>query len=98
MDELSGLYVEHLRFGLMLAKNAIDSGDFEWARVEIELNHNIPSLIEESNFERHAYFWNQERMRYIEWVSAPGHEMALSKLRTYYVPIWKEMESFMTGR
>lgn len=98
MDELSGLYVEHLRFGLMLAKYAIDSGDFEWARAEIELNHNIPSLIEESNFQRHEYFWNQERTGYLDWVSKPGHETAYSKMRTYYEPIWAKMEPFMIGR
>ncbi|MBI1322547.1 hypothetical protein GC170_05100 [bacterium] len=97
MDELSGLYVEHLRFGLMLTKNAMDSGNFEWARAEIELNHNIPSLIEESNIKRHSYFWNQERMSYIEWVSEPGRETAYSKMRTYYDPLWKEMARFMTG-
>jgi len=98
LDELSGLYVEHLRFGLMLAKNAMDSGDFEWARAEIELNHNLPSLIEETNFKRHSYFWNKERTTYVEWASGPGHETAASKMRTYYLPLWKEMERFMTGQ
>lgn len=98
MDELSGLYVEHLRFGLMLAKYAIDSGDFEWARAEIELNHNLPSLIEEPNFNRHVYFWKQERTKYVEWASLSGHETALSKMRTFYLPLWEEMEKFMTDR
>lgn len=96
MHELSGLYVEHLRFGLMLAKYAIDVGDFEWARAEIELNPNVPGLIEESNFERHAYFWKQERSQYRNWASRSGHETAFSKIRTFYEPFREDIERFMT--
>jgi hypothetical protein len=57
------------------------------------LLHNVPSLLGEKNIERHRYFWFQERAHYIEWVSDAGNELAKSRMRTFYEPIWEEMES-----
>jgi hypothetical protein len=60
------------------------------------LLHNIPSLIGESNVERHKYFWFQERTHHVQWVSAPGREKARSRMLTYYKPLWDEMEPLVT--
>lgn len=57
-----------------------------------ELLHNVPSLIDESNAERHKYFWFKERTHYISWASAPGRENAKARMETYYQAIWNEME------
>jgi hypothetical protein len=60
------------------------------------LLHNVPTLIGETNKERHQYFWHKERRRYMDWASAPGRDQAKSRMMTYYQPIWDEMEPLMT--
>ncbi len=60
---------------------------------ELELLHNIPSLLGEENIERHRYFWFKERTHYLEWLTSNGSAEAQSRMRTFYEPIWQEMES-----
>lgn len=95
MDPLSRLYREHLARGLVLLRDAISSRDYEWAEAEVTLLHNIPSLLDEPNIERHRYFWFAERVAYIEWASAPGREASLSRMKMYYEPLWLEMEPIL---
>lgn len=90
--QLSSLYVKFLNVGFIVLKQAVDSQNREWVDAELELLHNVPSLIQENNKARHSYFWYKERVHYIEWVACPGREQALSRMRTYYEPIWVEME------
>jgi len=92
MGELDLLYARFLTVGFVVMRQAIESGDRDWIDAELELLHNVPSLIGESNVGRHKYFWFQERAHHIEWVSAPGREEAKSRMLTYYRPIWEEME------
>ena len=95
MEELKALnvlYGQLLHLGFVVLRQAVHSGDNEWVRAEIDLLHNLPSLIGESNIERHRYFWFVERDLYVKWVSAPGRDEPRSRMRTYYEPIWLEME------
>lgn len=92
MGELDILYRRMLHVGLMRAREALDFGDAGSAMAEIELLHNVPSLLGEPNSERHKYFWEQERMTYIEWMSNHGSAEANSRMRTYYYPVWNDME------
>ena len=64
--------------GLVLLREAILSRDYARAEAEVTLLHNIPSLLDEPNIERHRYFWFVERAAHIEWASAPGREASLS--------------------
>lgn len=96
MSELDSLYARLLQVGLLALRQAIESGNQAWARAEIELLHNIPSLLGEENIERHRYFWSQERDQYLDWLSSHGSVEAHSRMRTYYEPIWKEMEPLVT--
>jgi hypothetical protein len=57
---------------------ARNARDLEWLDAEIELLHNVPSLIGEKNPKRHEYFLQQERPAYLEWVDAPGRELQCS--------------------
>ncbi len=91
MDNINTLYAQLLHVGFIVLRQAIDAKDWEWADKERELLHNVPSLMNESNMERHKCFWLLERPRYIEWVSARGGEPR-SRMMTYYAPLWKEME------
>lgn len=92
MSELDRLYARMLQVGFIVLNQAIDSGDQDWVRAEVELLHNLPSLLGEDNAQRHQYFWDQERTHYMQWVQAHGPEEARSRMRTYYEPIWRELE------
>src|SRR5487761_1497469 len=92
MDRLNELYGRLLAAGFIVLRQAVRSKDLEWAEAEFELLHNVPSLLNESNLERHRYFWFTEREHYIQWVSAPGREKQKSRMKTYYEPVWREMK------
>ena len=96
MDELDLLYARFLTVGFVVMRQAFESTDREWIDAELELLHNVPSLIGEGNVERHKYFWFQERAHHIQWVSAPGRDEAKSRMLTYYKPLWDEMEPLIT--
>ena len=93
MTTLDSFYSQLLRVGFLVLRQAVDSDDPAWVNAEIELLHNVPSLLGEGNFRRHRYFWRKERTHYIEWVLNGGGELAKSRMRTFYEPIWEEMES-----
>jgi hypothetical protein len=96
MDELDPLYARLLTVGFIVMRQAVESADRDWIDAELELLHNVPSLIGEGNLERHKYFWLQERTNHVQWVSAPGRETAKSRMLTYYKPVWDEMEPLFT--
>ena len=97
MDELDLLYARLLTVGFVVMRQAVECTDREWVDAELELLHNVPSLIGERNVERHKYFWFQERTHHVQWVSAPGREEAKSRMLTYYKPLWDEMEPLLMG-
>lgn len=92
MEKLRELYGRFLAAGFVVLRQAVDANDLEWAARETELLHNVPSLIDEPNVERHRYFWHIEREHYLDWVRLPGRERAKSRMPTYYAPLWREME------
>jgi hypothetical protein len=95
MDRLATLYGKLLGFGFISIREAIHSQDDEWANAEVELLHNVPSLLEESNVERHRYFWFTEREHYLDWLRTSGRERPQSRMKIYYEPIWQEMEPIL---
>ena len=95
LGDLDRYYVEMLHHGLYRVRGAIWAGEYAWAAALADFLHNIPSLIGESNAERHRYFWHAERTSYVEWVAAHGPENAKSHMRTYYEPIWEAMGSLI---
>jgi hypothetical protein len=94
-NELDRLYCHLLTAGFMVLRQATEAQDMGWVASELELLHNIPSLIGETKVGRHEYFWEKERTRYVGFVAASGSEMQRSTMRTYYEPIWREMEPLM---
>jgi hypothetical protein len=95
MNALDTLYSQFLTLGFVVLRQAADAGDAAWIAAEIELLHNVPSLIGESNAKRHEYFWRQERTTYLAWVNAPGRELQRSRMETFYEPIWEEIEGYL---
>lgn len=92
MNELNSLYIQMLHVGMLVLRQALSEGDKDWADAEVELLHNVPSLINEPEGCHHEYFWNATRVRHIQWASEPGHERAKSRMMTYYEPLWVQME------
>lgn len=98
LKEIDRLYNRLLSAGFMSLRHAIDIGDLEWANAEIEMLHNIPSLIGDRNWNRHDYYMQQERAAYVEWVSASGREVAQSRMRTFYEVFWRELGVLVQNR
>ena len=92
LEKLKSHYGKLLAAGFLVLRQAVHADDLEWAEAELELLHNIPSLLGEPNLERHRYFWFTEREEYIRWASAPGRDKPKSRMRTYYEPLWQDME------
>jgi len=92
IEKLTPLYLLHLQLGFIILREAMASGSREWLNAEIELLHNIPTLIGEENLPRHIYFWNEERGLYLDRLSALSETDANSKMRTYYEPLWNDMK------
>lgn len=95
MEQLNHLYGSLLSVGFLVLRQALQAQDFEWAQAEIELLHNVPSLIDEPNLERHRYFWFTEREHYLDWLNASGNHKAQSRMSTYYAPLWAEIEPIL---
>lgn len=95
MESLNSLYLQMLELGLSQVKHALWARDYAWAEAQVELLHNVPSLIGESNIERHRYFWEAERPHYLAWLARSGSAEAKAKTTTYYESIWAEMEPLM---
>ena len=98
MDPLDFLYAQMLKVGFVVLDQAVAAREQDWIKAELELLHNVPSLLEEDNIERHRYFWFEERSHYMEWISTEGSEEAASRMRTFYEPIWNEMEPLVIDR
>jgi hypothetical protein len=96
MNDLDTLYARLLHFGFIFLQQAAAQRDHAWLEAQLEMLHNIPSLIGETNAHRHEYYWRQERQAFIDWVSVPGREAAKSRMLTYYEPVWREMEPLIT--
>lgn len=92
MQTLNALCAKLLQLGFVVLRQAVLSGDLEWAEAEVEFLHNVPSLIGEPNAKRHQYFWFVERKRYLDWVSAAGREEARSRMMTFYEPVLQEID------
>jgi hypothetical protein len=97
MNDLDPLYAKLLSLGFVVLKQAAQSGNRDWLAAELEMLHNVPSLLGEDNVERHRYYWFSERQHYIDWASTPGHEAAKSRMLTYYEPVWREMEPLVAN-
>ena len=95
METLPAQYARLLHVGFLVLQQTLDSQDYDWLPVEMDLLHNVPSLISERNVERHRYFWFGERKYYIDRVAASGRDDLNARMRTFYLPVWQEMEPIL---
>lgn len=92
MKDLDECYIQLLHFGFIVMRQAQSESDLDWLESEIDFLHNVPDLIGEQGSERHDYFWNAERDIYIGKTKRSGNELRLSRMKTYYEPVFNEME------
>lgn len=92
MAALDDCYVQLLKVGFLLLRKASDENDTEWVAKEVEHLHNIPSLIGDQNTSRHRFYWDKERVPYMEWVKANASQVHRELVEAMYHPIWDSME------
>ena len=95
MNGLDILYIRILELGFLTVRHALCSNDTKWSLAEIQFLHNIPSLIAETNPQRHKHFWQIERILYLEQLPAVGNGEAEARMKKYYQPIFDEMQPIM---
>jgi hypothetical protein len=89
MTERDAIYLQILHHGLLRIRDAAALGHLQYCVIESEHLHNVPSLIGETNKERHLYYFCQERASYLERVdrSLPGLDFTLRR----YVELWTHL-------
>ena len=94
MEKLDHIYKNILTLGLLEIRNAAQAGDAQRCHFESEHLHNLPSLIGEENIERHFYYFNRERMRYVEACQAHDFEsgsVSCKQSLERLVPFWEDI-------
>ncbi|MEO0588901.1 MAG: hypothetical protein AAF078_14835, partial [Planctomycetota bacterium] len=81
--------------GYLFARDAASAGDVSAVRDMTEFLHNLPSLINDPNPKRHAYFWSAERSLYLDRVGKSGDDYHLSYVRNRLDPILSVIEDEM---
>ena len=89
------LYRQLLHFGLCQLRDTALSGNADYCAIEAEHLHNIPSLIGEANEHRHRYYFDKERVHYLESVdqSLPGIEFTIRR----YHDVWNRLAQLNDG-
>ncbi|TWT47211.1 hypothetical protein Pla111_08230 [Botrimarina hoheduenensis] len=93
MIDRDRIYIELLRNGLLVLRQAIEHRDFDWAFAEVEFLHNLPTLIGELNEERHAYFKDQECELYDSRIAKLKCERARRNPKVFYADLLEELRN-----
>ncbi len=91
-ESLERAYASILTIGLLALRNAAFNNDIERCKLESEHLHNVPSLIKETNVNRHLYYFNHERVCYIESAKAHDKELGCENCTNtikLYIPHWE---------
>ena len=89
MTERDAIYLQILHFGLLRIRDLSALGNIEYCAIESEHLHNIPSLVGETNDERHKFYFQKERPYYLERVdfSTPGLDFTMRR----YEELWARL-------
>ncbi len=97
MNELDDHYKMLLNVGFIVLREASQYQSPGWVEAEIEMLHNVPSLIGETNLHRHRYYWDKERIAYIDWITKFGSAHAKSRMAVFYEPIWDSIGKLLNS-
>jgi hypothetical protein len=89
------IYIDILHAGLLFIRAAGWSNNVRICEIEADHLHNIPSLIGEKNDLRHRYYFDVERMSYIERIAKENVPSELSRgTADRYRAFWEELAEF----
>lgn len=83
------IYLKVLAFGLARLRDAAPTGNVQYWAVEAEHLHNIPYLIGEPNEARHRYYFDVERVWYLEQIDRSVPEIDYTLRR--YEELWLQL-------
>jgi hypothetical protein len=95
MSELDGLYLHLLQHGLVLLRNASRRGDLEFCKAASEYLHNVPSLIGETNVNRHIYQASATRQSFVDWINASGGANVRELTEICFAAAWKQIDRIL---
>lgn len=81
-------YLDILHYGLVLLRNFARGGRLEFAPIEAEHLHEIPTLIGETNERLHEYYLTGIRGLYLQQLRALGEEY-LEQVSIWYSSPWR---------
>lgn len=82
-----------LKWGLLAIRDNAHSGRIALCEIEADHIHNIPSLLEESNEQRHLFYIVQERGLYLERLKKVGATEYLERRASWYSEPWRVLAS-----
>ncbi|MCC5847775.1 MAG: hypothetical protein JJU29_06730 [Verrucomicrobia bacterium] len=88
-------YIEILRAGLLIIRDALAVSDFERASLEAEHIHDLPTLLGESNVKRHQYYYDITRILYMEKLKELPTDSFVNIVLTRHFPAWKQLGAIL---
>jgi hypothetical protein len=82
-DEISGILLEIIRLGVLRIRGYGWSGLAGECATEADHIHNLPDLLENYSMEKLCYYWNVERVAYVERMADAEH--------SNWTPLWDEL-------
>lgn len=74
-----------------MQKRVLENKDYQLAYEYSQYLHNIPSLIGCDNVHRHLYFFNAERLRFIEFISQHLDAEESNFTLKSFLPLWLKL-------
>ena len=88
-----GAYLEILQHGVLSIRSCAWNNQVELCAIEADDLHNIPSLLDETNEERHLYYIDAERAIYLDRLRSSGMTEYLATRHLYYDEPWRILAS-----
>lgn len=82
-------YLDLLHQGLVFLRNATQGGRLEFAPVEAEHLHEVPTLIGDDSELRHEYYLRGTRELYLQQLRALGDAEYLKQVSIWYSQPWR---------
>lgn len=95
MSELDQLYITLLHRGLVVIRNASIAGDLELCRALSEYLHEIPSLIGETNINRHVYQATAVRQEFLKWMDTNVRTDVIEIVDLWLAPVWVQLDKLI---
>lgn len=91
IQRLQVQYSTVLHHGLLIVRDCLTLNAFDWAIIEVEHLHNLPSLMNENNVFRHRYYYEKERTSYLDLLADVGPTNVKTRVKLIYEPAWLEI-------